>query len=358
MFLIAFTGVKAQYLGGTDDGFGTSQAQNQNALQNIYGGGADDGFNQAVTATTQNPLANLYTGGTDDGFAAVTALLQNSLPNIYAGGTDDGFNHSLALSQNTTPDIYKGGADDGFARTLVLSQNPTDNIYQGGNDDGFAAADAAPLQNPLGDIYKGGTDDGFAALLVLNQNPLNPLSLDILDLSGRWQNQDAVLDWTTENEKEVERYEIERSIEGVDFVSLGYVKAKGSGGVQSRYSFIDFNAGSTAADVYLYRLKAVSANGSAVYSAVVRLTKAADDPVIIVYPNPTTGHFSLRSGNGALLDGYQYSITSSNGSIVERGRLAGILVQFDLSSRAAGTYILSIHHDTQQARHFSIILTK
>ncbi|MBK8698505.1 MAG: LytTR family transcriptional regulator [Saprospiraceae bacterium] len=157
------------YAGGNNDGFHNAVSLNQNPLPNIYAGGNNDGFHNTI-ALNQNPLPNIYTGGNNDGFHNTIALNQNPLPNIYAGGNNDGF-HAVSLNQNPLPNIYTGGNNDGFQNTVALNQNPLPNIYAGGNNDGFQNT-IALNQNPLPNIYTGGNNDGFHNTIALNQNPL------------------------------------------------------------------------------------------------------------------------------------------------------------------------------------------
>ena len=101
LLLLAAIHSKAQYKGGVNDGSAVSTIiQTQNPLNNIYKGGANDGFH-TIQTSTQNPLNNIYNGGVNDGFSVVMITGQNPLGNIYAGGNNDGFASGMVINQNT-----------------------------------------------------------------------------------------------------------------------------------------------------------------------------------------------------------------------------------------------------------------
>jgi hypothetical protein len=99
ILIIAALFSRAQYAGGTDDGFSKSSVSNLNPLPNIYRGGNDDGFSHA-SVSGLNPLPNIYRGGNDDGFSHASVTGLNPLSNIYRGGSDDGFSHAEVTNQN------------------------------------------------------------------------------------------------------------------------------------------------------------------------------------------------------------------------------------------------------------------
>jgi hypothetical protein len=89
------------------------------------------------------------------------------------------------------------------------------------------------------------------------------------------------VDWKVATESGIERYEVERSFNGIDFKKVGEIAAKGNGGIQS-YSFTDANA--VKGNNY-YRVRSVESDGKNLLSKVV-VVKIANDAEIKVYPNP------------------------------------------------------------------------
>ncbi len=126
-------------------------------------------------------------------------------------------------------------------------------------------------------------DTKLCALIVL------PVS--VTDLKAAYTNSVGHVTWTTLHEPGTRSYEIEHSIDGVNFTLKGEVAVAGNGGKEMNYEFNDkkVNAGNN-----YYRLKMMGANGQYLYSNVVLLKvdiKGLD--VINVYPSPFVGNIKV-----------------------------------------------------------------
>jgi hypothetical protein len=67
---------------------------------------------------------------------------------------------------------------------------------------------------------------------------------------------------------------------------------------------------------------------------------ASFQTVDALYPNPTTGQFSILFSN-KIVNG-TYTITDINGKIVQKAAIAGKTIAFDISNLAAGIYFVNI----------------
>jgi hypothetical protein len=103
----------------------------------------------------------------------------------------------------------------------------------------------------------------------------------------------AALDWITLNEKNNDRFEIERSEDGVNFVSVGSVPGAGTTNDVQTYQFTDPIGTVTAKNLY-YRLKNADIDGKVYYSKIVML-RLNGGPVkdLTVFPNPFTSDLKL-----------------------------------------------------------------
>lgn len=106
------------------------------------------------------------------------------------------------------------------------------------------------------------------------------LPLHLLSFTGNKQNNDAVLQWRTDNEINMSNYEVQRSEDGTNFISIGSVVA-GS----NNYSLMDRNIADSRAIVY-YRLKSNDIDGHFSYSPVLRMVFNGNIKHLNVYPNP------------------------------------------------------------------------
>jgi hypothetical protein len=180
-----------------------------------------------------------------------------------------------------------------FARPAVLSNNGTDitdsvtnrplgctyQWFQNGNaiagpassnyPNAPAGLDSVRITYPNGTVVS-----CIAAVLPIKLNSFN----------GRFVDNTNQLSWSTSSEINTNIFDVERSINGKDFVSIGKVKAIGNSTTPQYYSFADANV--NGAPMYYYRLKSVDNNGSYSYSNVIKIAKD-NKTTISLYPNPS-----------------------------------------------------------------------
>ena len=331
-----------------------------NFLQAQYNGGVGDGVVQTNTIT-QNLLPNIYTGGIGDGHVQTNSLNQNSLPNIYTGGIGDGYVQTNSLNQNSLPNIYTGGIGDGFSQLNTLNQNLFPSIYLGGVGDGFSQLNTLN-QNFLPSIYLGGVGDGFSTITVLNQNRLGVLALKLEQFTGNWDinKKDAKLYWKTINETGINYFEIERSIDnGASFSKIYSKQGIGGTNISTNYFFTDINASSLNTNNILYRLKIIENNSTIRYSGIVRLSINNKETTLIIYPNPTSGEFTVSVNNISINSNYNYQLYDIKGRLFKTGILLNIKTTLSISDKPSGTYILTITDNNKNLLFTSkIILIK
>jgi parallel beta-helix repeat protein len=163
------------------------------------------------------------------------------------------------------------------------------------------------------------------------------LPVDMLSFKATKKGNNAVqLDWATLNEEKLNRYEIERSLDGKNFEPIGFAKAMNSK-AQYNYRYVDNNIPETAADVY-YRLRIVQQDNSFKYSRIESVFMS-NNPKIIFYPNPTTGAFSIKD-NVVIREMH---VINANGQVVKT--LNPNSQEHDVSSLPPGIYIIKFTGD-------------
>ncbi|MFN8307418.1 MAG: T9SS type A sorting domain-containing protein [Ferruginibacter sp.] len=117
------------------------------------------------------------------------------------------------------------------------------------------------------------------------------LPVELLSFSASWiqKGKTARIDFTTDKESGICCFDIEKSVDGFNFSTIGTVPAKNTPGILS-YSFTDNNA---TGKKQFYRLKIKSMAGEVDYSniSVLQYNSAAE---ILVFPNPTTDVLQLQ----------------------------------------------------------------
>lgn len=97
-------------------------------------------------------------------------------------------------------------------------------------------------------------------------------------------NSDILVKWETAQELNNSHFIIERSTDGISFISVGQVKGNENSSIIVAYNFLDVNA--PTVNLY-YRLKQVDLDGTFTYSDIV-LVKAgkSNNGTISIFPNP------------------------------------------------------------------------
>ncbi len=164
----------------------------------------------------------------------------------------------------------------------------------------------------------------------------------------------ATIIWNTIGESGVDKFEVEKSTDGLNFTSIAQQPAKNT--TTANYTVTDNNAVSTT----YYRIKSISINGSIAYSNVVILT-TQNLPITTIYPNPLTGKtLNVQLGN-AVAGKYVAKITNSLGQKVAEETIShtGLVVTHAIIIKqaiAVGVYTVTIHSvDNQQLIHSSTL---
>jgi len=139
-------------------------------------------------------------------------------------------------------------------------------------------------------------DQGFGpvcsniATVTINFPTGGFLPVSLIDFNGLYRDNGKVeLNWATTFESNSNRFEIERSLDGVRWEIAGTIKAQGVSTVKKAYSYLDDVGRNTAnkKDLY-YRLKMSDNDGKTALSRIliVRVYNTRSTKMISVSPNP------------------------------------------------------------------------
>ena len=171
-----------------------------------------------------------------------------------------------------------------------------------------------------------------------NADPeINPLPVTFTAFVGRQDGNSIVLEWTTLSEKDNDYFEIERSVDGVNYVTIGYVGGSGDSNRRIDYSFSD-NAPEQG-QLY-YRLSQVDFDGTREYAdKVVALVYTGDETDwLTIVPNPTHGLFRINVNNS--MAGGTARLMSQSGQVIREFEIDGCEQSLDISDLQDGVYIL------------------
>jgi len=186
------------------------------------------------------------------------------------------------------------GAGTGDYDVTVWPQDPSvpfaGTVWTISKDDVFLYPTPDPKHNDCGPSTVGldrGPFNGFSEFGVLSATIL--LDAEIIDLDATAINNKYIkVDWGTNQEKDLDFFEVQRSTDDMNFQTIQTVSAVGNSTVRQEYTIDDY---AVLPNVnYYYRIKSVNTDGSYEFtnSVVESLTKTGDVNTINVFPNPVT----------------------------------------------------------------------
>lgn len=182
------------------------------------------------------------------------------------------------------------------------------------------------------------------ALCIAKYNQVVPVELTSFTATA--QDQQVTLNWSTATELNNNGFEIQRSLNNSDFVTVGYVKGKGTTTNNTDYVYVDRNL---AQGNYSYRLKQIDFNGQYEYSEVINVLVASLDKYALVqnYPNPfnpsTKIGYILKDNANVKLSVYN-SLGEEVAVLVNDLQEQGYhQINFDASGLPSGIYYYTIN---------------
>lgn len=129
---------------------------------------------------------------------------------------------------------------------------------------------------------------GFSGFFVKTITGVLPVKW--LSVEGTISNHVAIVSWQVE-ELNVDRYDLERSSDGVSYKNIGVVSSKGDG--KNSYAFTD---PATSSDYSFYRIRQTDKDGKSSYSSVLKIDNTTLS-AIQVYPTVFSDHFTIVVAN-------------------------------------------------------------
>jgi hypothetical protein len=290
-------------------------------------GGATFGSSFSDNATnivTVNVRQNTnWTVSTGNGFSG-TSLSLRVQGNAATSEVTNPTNLRLTLASGIAPDT----AADGGGTNLLPQANRV-------------GMTSAHLSNTF---YIGGSSV---------QNPL-PVRLTAFGATTRELSVDLV--WETAFEQDLNRFELEKSNDGVSFEYLTSLAVAGNSMVAKTHLVTDEYAFTKSSTVF-YRLKIINLDGSVDYSRIVSAQTGNAHALHIstVYPNPVSYHATVTINSYINQDvkvdvlDLKGSIVCSTEAVIDKGTNA---VSVNLSSLANGLYFIrfTADNETQYAK--------
>ena len=237
-------------------------------------------------------------------------------------------------------------AQDGFAyqaNATVTYTNPlrtttSATVTPGGN---YAGGTNATLGAAGGQNYSASSSPNEDVTIV------KPLPVELTRFEVVAAGLDARLSWTTASEKNNAYFEVQRSLDGKQFETIGKRTGQGSTQAKTDYAYLDAGAGRLlAGQPIYYRLRQVDYDGQEAFSPVRVVTFGpAATTAVALYPNPTAQNPTVTLDLTGLPAGaYQVQVRDLTGRLLQQQTLAGgqrhpLAVQ----PLPMGSYLVTVH---------------
>lgn len=269
----------------------------------------------------------------------LTKLSGNSFLTVSGSNITNNAAAPSGASVSTTGGLFDEiGAASGSIKINAAVKTITIRVYlRGSNASNFGWSAAGSLsggtRNPLtGDIWGVSVSAEVAELITLPSTGLN--------LTAALTGNNVNLNWKTQTELNSKQFEIERSVDGVNFSQIGAQQAAGNSTTEKSYTLMDPNMN---VNVYYYRVKLVDLDGRYGYSNIAVVRKS-DIRGIRVFPNPAITQLSLEFSN--MKGNYTVSLYNSTGQEVSKQAVninaTTQYVQVNRNALPAGSYSVRI----------------
>jgi hypothetical protein len=165
--------------------------------------------------------------------------------------------------------------------------------------------------------------------------------VELTSLTGVSNGSNVLLNWSTASELNNAGFNVQRSIAGNEFTTIGFVPGYGTITEAKTYRFIDANL---LAGSYTYRLKQIDFNGTFAYSDEVNaeVTSPVQFELSQNYPNPfnpsTTIKFSIPQSSNVTLKIFN-TLGQEVKTLLNQKLESGVhTINFDASKMNSGVY--------------------
>jgi Concanavalin A-like lectin/glucanases superfamily/Secretion system C-terminal sorting domain/Protein of unknown function (DUF1573) len=301
----------------------------------------------ALTGATSNWVTP---GGTVSGSCA-------ALPNIAVNG-----NATCIIDGDATPaasDDTDFGTGNPVTRTFTINNTGTATltitnvVISGVNASEFAATQPVSLTVPGGGsttftvTFTAATNGAKSATVTVNNDDGDEaaydfaisasfftLPVDMKNFNVGKAGSQSRLSWTTATETGNKGFEIQRSKDGNNWKTIGFVAGAGTTAAEQRYSYAD--AAPQKGRNY-YRLKQLDIDNRAKFSDVRSATFA--DQYTLVYPVPTKDKVIVELKDQKLI-GTQAVLSDLHGRVLQRINVTKMQQPVSLENFSAGIYLL------------------
>ena len=178
------------------------------------------------------------------------------------------------------------------------------------------------------------TGNGFVPFVVL--------PVKFLSFSLSYNSSIVLVQWSTSEEVNALKYEVERSIDGINWITAGIVSAAGNSITTHNYTYYDHY---TISKKVYYRIKEIDLSGQFNYTAIKELNSSVngDNNIKIYSPSQSTAVIEFAS---QMNDQVSIRIISFNGQIISEKVVDRPIGQYMMNISKTGVYIIQVSNQS------------
>jgi hypothetical protein len=167
-----------------------------------------------------------------------------------------------------------------------------------------------------------------------------PLPLVLGEFTATKVNQHGLLQWTTYQEVNTDKFIVERSADGMNYTTIGSVAASENSTTVKKYQFTDEQL---AQGINYYRIKLLDKDGKYTYSPVRKINYTDADFTVSIKPNPVTKGIAYitTSANCTRIE-----LRDATGRLVKTATASGMQHQLHVEHVARGMYFVTVVTDS------------
>ncbi|MEO7394552.1 MAG: T9SS type A sorting domain-containing protein [Chitinophagaceae bacterium] len=195
------------------------------------------------------------------------------------------------------------------------------------------------------------SDNGYSPLtsnvatVTINFIAAATLPINLINFDAKYNKPDAILNWSTAQEKNFSHFVLEQSTDGIIYNQLAVVFGAGESDTKKNYSYTDKNLTGRKGLVY-YRLKSVDNDGKYDYSSVriIRLDEEKKGITLSTYPNPAVNELKVTIPAAWQSKKATYEVVNINGQVAKRVTTANSsqTETININNLAPGFYIVKV----------------
>ena len=154
-----------------------------------------------------------------------------------------------------------------------------------------------------------------------------------------------LLEWSTLEEFNSEQFQVEKSIDGIEYEKIGKVQAAGTTNGEKSYRFLDINA---TTDKAYYRLKQIDTDGTISLSEIALVNRIISNNFMVVNMSSTNTNDLFTCAIDLLKDdaNISYELYNASNEMVQSGKPSMFFglneLQVSLKDEADGIYFLRL----------------